>query len=280
MKEKKGKKGIPWHPAFVVALKLTLIDYDDELDYKLEHPLNTEPLEIDVLVVKKHSNTVIKKQIAEIFRQENIIEYKSPQKSLSVNEFHRAFARTHLHKAIDNVKVADLTLSFVVTTYPRVLFRHLRGTLGYTVEERHPGIYVVTGAMIPVQILISGKLSEEENTWIRNLNGNLPEKNLDWLSRQEKKYGSRLDLSAYQNAVLAANQEMLKKMWEDKQMFTAKTMEIMEKCGLGAKLRHEGIEEGKLEAARAMFAEGDSLAKISRVTKIPAKTLKKKLSVQ
>jgi hypothetical protein len=42
----------------------------------------------------------------------------------------------------------------------------------------------------------------------------------------------------------------------------------------------KGIEKGKLETARAMFAEGDSLEKIARVTEIPLKTLKKKLLIQ
>jgi len=37
---------------------------------------------------------------------------------------------------------------------------------------------------------------------------------------------------------------------------------------------------GRLKTARAMIAEGDSLAKIARVTEIPLKTLKKKLSIQ
>ena len=67
-------------------------------------------------------------------------------------------------------------------------------------------------------------------------------------------------------------------------MLTAKTCEIIEKSGLGAKWRKEGreevIEEYQLKTARAMLAEGDSLAKIARVTEIPLKKLKKKLSIQ
>jgi hypothetical protein len=39
-----------------------------------------EPLRIDVLVIKKRPEVVVKKQIAEIFRQENIVEYKNPKK--------------------------------------------------------------------------------------------------------------------------------------------------------------------------------------------------------
>ena len=38
----------------------------------------------------------------------------------------------------------------------------------------------------------------------------------------------------------------------------------------------KGIEENRLKTARAMHAEGDSHAKISRVTEIPLKTLKKR----
>ena len=42
----------------------------------------------------------------------------------------------------------------------------------------------------------------------------------------------------------------------------------------------EGMEEGRLEYARAMFAEGDSLEKIARITKWPMETLKEKLTIQ
>ena len=42
--------------------------------------------------------------------------------------------------------------------------------------------------------------------------------------------------------------------------------------------REEGMERGKLETARAMFAEGDSIEKIARVTGISQETLKAGLS--
>jgi hypothetical protein len=44
--------------------------------------------------------------------------------------------------------------------------------------------------------------------------------------------------------------------------------------------REEGIEEGRLKDARAIIAEGIKLEVISRVTEIPLKTLKKKLTIQ
>jgi len=201
--KKKDKKGIPWHPAFVEALQATLIDYKDVLEYRLEHPLNTEPLRIDILVIKKRPDVVIKRSIAEIFRLENIVEYKSPTDSLSINEFHKALARAHLYKALADVKIVDLTLSFVVTAQPRKLFQHLRRALGCAVDERHPGVFAVTGAMMPIQIIDIRELSEEDNHWLRNLDRNLSGENLRRIIRLEQKYDNRINLDAYLYAHLS-----------------------------------------------------------------------------
>ena len=97
----------------------------------------------------------------------------------------------------------------------------------------------------------------------------------------ERKYGKWIDLGAYINVVMTANQDKLNK--EDYLMLTARTRKILEEIGWAEqwskKSRLEGKLEGKLEDARAMLAEGDSLTKIARVTGISLKTLKAKLSV-
>ena len=298
------KEDIQWHPAFVVAMQGILIDYSDVLDYKIEHPMPTKSLRIDILVIKKRPEVVIKKQIAEIFRLENIFEYKSPTDGLNISEFHKALARTHVYKALsENVDIPDLTLSFVVTARPRELMRHLQKTLGYAVEEKHPGIFVVSGAMIPIQIINSKELSDDENLWLRNLNRTPPDVNLPrWIAHVEKKYGKRIDLSAYTSVILTANQDKLGK--EDFDMITPRTQKILEEIGWAEKWRKnaelkgrlegrkegklegrkegmlEGRKEGKLETAKAMLAEGDSLEKIARVTGISRRTLKTKLAAE
>ncbi|MDR2706716.1 MAG: hypothetical protein LBC02_13125, partial [Planctomycetaceae bacterium] len=67
-----------WHPAFVEALQIELKEYQDVLTFESEHQLTAGPLKIDVLVIKKNEDIEIKKNIAQIFRQYNVIEYKSP----------------------------------------------------------------------------------------------------------------------------------------------------------------------------------------------------------
>jgi len=75
-------------------------------------------------------------------------------------------------------------------------------------------------------------------------------------------------------------------------MWNARTRKMFEELGWAEQWRKkarlegrkegelEGKLEGKLEDARAMFAEGDSIEKISRVTGISKRTLKTKLPAQ
>lgn len=44
---------IQWHPGFVAAINLELAENRDDLIYEKEYNLNTKPLEIDLLVIKK-----------------------------------------------------------------------------------------------------------------------------------------------------------------------------------------------------------------------------------
>jgi len=63
-------------------------------------------------------------------------------------------------------------------------------------------------------------------------------------------------------------------------MWNARTLKIFEELGYLEQWRKNAIEEGKLEAARAMFAEGIKIEVISRVTEFPIKRLKKELKAQ
>ena len=49
--ERKNKKAggkTLWHPAFCEAVRQELSEYGDSLEFKYEHPLNAEPLCIDL----------------------------------------------------------------------------------------------------------------------------------------------------------------------------------------------------------------------------------------
>ena len=44
---------VQWHPGFVAAMDLELSANRGDLVYEKEYNLNTKPLEIDLLVIKK-----------------------------------------------------------------------------------------------------------------------------------------------------------------------------------------------------------------------------------
>jgi len=64
---------IAWHPAFIEALQVELEEYEDALEFHPEDPLTSGTLKIDCVVIKKTKGTVIRKNIAAVFREWNHI---------------------------------------------------------------------------------------------------------------------------------------------------------------------------------------------------------------
>jgi hypothetical protein len=92
---------ISWHPAFVQAIKLELEPYRDALEFIPEYQLTSEPLEIDVVIIKKAPDLVIEKNIARIFRKINLLEYKSPDDYFSVHDFYKVLGYAFLYAALN-----------------------------------------------------------------------------------------------------------------------------------------------------------------------------------
>lgn len=69
---------LQWHPAFYADIQIDFTEEKEKLIFENEHQLGTKPKSIDVLIVKKRKEAKIHKNIGRIFREHNIIEYKSP----------------------------------------------------------------------------------------------------------------------------------------------------------------------------------------------------------
>ncbi|MDR3147482.1 MAG: hypothetical protein LBU00_03785, partial [Treponema sp.] len=94
---------ITWHTAFRDGIQLTFLPYRDVLSFEFEYPLNTEPLRIDAVIIKKRPQAVIDKPLGAIFRRVNIVEYKSPGDYLAVADYHKAWAYARLYSVLKNV---------------------------------------------------------------------------------------------------------------------------------------------------------------------------------
>jgi len=109
-----------------------------------------------------------------------LLEYKSPGDYLAVNDYLKVYAYANLYVAITpGVDFAELSLTFIENRHPRKLLQYLTGTRGYKAEETSPGIYMVNGDYLPIQIIESGKLSKRENLWLKSLVKDLPVVNLE-----------------------------------------------------------------------------------------------------
>jgi hypothetical protein len=279
--ENVSEEHIAWHPAFVEAIQAELEEYKDALEFRAEYPLTTEPLRIDVLIIKKRADVVIEKNIARIFRERNIIEYKSPDDHVSRPNFQKTQAYAWLYASLKDVSTQNLTVTLVESGYSRRVIQHLETDLGYDVEENEPGIYAVKGMPMPVQIIDSEKLDTRENLWLKNLRREADVESLAEVLRAARKRGKGAPLKAYMYVLLTANLDAVKEVTKMMTM-TTELREVFRSIGFDEewekKVRDEGRKEGEKagrdealqKTARSMLIEGLDSALISRITALPA----------
>lgn len=145
MPMRKDKK-VQWHPAFYGAMHLEFKDNKEELEFTEELILNTLPLRVDMLVVKKKIPCNIQNEIGRMFRKHNLLEYKSPEDKLNYNVFLKGIAYAYLYKTketyIDEILLEELTLTFIRGRKPVKLFKKLKKEK-FLIEEKWRGIYYI-----------------------------------------------------------------------------------------------------------------------------------------
>jgi len=236
---------IPWHPAFIEALQMELQDYQDALEFHPEYQLTSEPLRIDCVIIKKAKNVIIKKNIAVIFRECNLLEYKSPDDYVSIDDFYKVYGYACLYTSFQQVPITSLTLSFIESRYPEKLLDHLKNERNYLVAETGPGIYNVKGDILPIQVIDSRKLSVDENLWLNGLNNKHDRFTIEQVGKEINKQGKAARLAAYLYALTKANPEATEEAIKMKDVFD----EVMEKSGLAARLEEKYRAKGRAEEA-------------------------------
>ena len=235
---------IAWHPAFIEALRLELEDYADSLEFHPEYQLTSEPLRIDCLVIKKPPDIVIKKNIAAIFREVNILEYRSPNDNVSVPDFYKVYGYACLYASLEKVPVTTMTISFIQSHYPRKLLAHLKNTRRYKVEETNPGIYTVEGDVLPIQIIDSRKLSADENLWLKNLDNGLDAPGVGRIAREIQRKGKEARVQAYINVITRANSDAIEEAVNMSK--SAKSLEdVLVRTGIAARVEARGVAIGE-----------------------------------
>ncbi len=247
-------KDIQWHPGFVAAMELELMEYNGKLDFKMEHSLNTKPLQIDLLIIKKYEPIDITNETGRIFKKYNIMEYKSPNDSLNIDTLYKSQAYAALYKTsgniVNEINADDITVSLVRERKPVELFKHLKSK-NVQITMPFNGIYYINDMVLfPTQIIVTDELSGEEHTWIKSLSHKLKihdmQNLLYHIVKLRSDYEKELADSVLEVA-LRANKTLIEKLRGDGKMSGA-LRELLEPVIQDQKQiwKQEGRQEGKV----------------------------------
>lgn len=262
-----------WHPAFVSAMKLELIEDAAYLDYTSEYNLNTKPLEMDLLIVKKEKDVELKNEIGKIFRKHNIIEYKSPDDSMNLSTYMKVIAYACLYKAyeshVDEIELNEITITMVREKKPEKLLQWFERN-GYQVKVAFKGIYyVIRDNQFLTQIIVSKELSKENQKWLtllsRELDMSDAKRVVDQIEALTQESNKQHGDSVLQVAV-QENEEIFNKIREEGKMCEAlvKLMEPEMKAAVKS-----AEENSRKEMILNALNVGSSAKDISRVMGIP-----------
>ena len=247
---------IQWHPAFDAALQIELAEDAEHLIFETEHLLGKKPMQMDELIIKKNTKKKIRKKLGHIFLGHNIIEYKSPDDYLSVNDFYKVYGYACFYQSdtemVRKIDPADITITFVCNHYPRQMLKHLCDFRNISIQKYAPGIYHLIGDSFPMQLVITHELSNEEYYWLHYLRNDL--KAGAEIEDLAKHYFPNQNSTLYQAVMNVIVRGNIKEMEVDRHMCEAlyELFEIkMEQLGKQwrKEAREEGIETGR-EAGR------------------------------
>jgi len=189
------------------------------------------PLKIDLLIIKKKPDIVIRNDIADFFLENNILEYKSPGDEVNAETFYKALAYACLYKAeagaID-ISDADTTVSIIMEEKPVKLL----GQLGdkYLVTKKKEGIYRIDGTIFPMQILVAKELDREAHIWLTSLTRTLSRESaqelLDNCTRLDSDEDKR-NADSVVNVASEANIELFKKMIQEGDQMCEELKELL-----------------------------------------------------
>ncbi len=226
------KVKIQWHPGFIAAMNLEFAKNRKGLVYEREYNLNTKPLAVDLLVIKKNRKEKLENEIGKLFCGHNLMEYKCPGDRLDINTVYKANAYASLYKIYGGGKrkAEDITVSILREAKPKGLFRYLEEH-GGRIENPYRGIYYVYGreVLFATQVIVTGELEKENHIWLTSLSNRLKKQDVQRLLQNVQVLKKDLDKELADSVLevsVKANLPILEKLKEGDDMCQA-LLEVM-----------------------------------------------------
>ena len=255
---------LQWHPAFYAATGLEFHEDIERLELKPEYNLSKEPIRIDLLIIKDGSAGQIKNEIGYIMRNYNVIEYKSPEDALTIDDFYKTVGYACLYKGygerVDAVPINELTISIFRETRPEKLFLILQKH-GHKIEETYPGIYYVTEHLpFPAQIIVTQELEPGEHRSLRILSNHAKKEDVEEFLKEVEKMNTprdRQNVEAVLQVSVKANDELYREIRRDANM-----------CDALRELMKDDLEDARKKGEAIGKAEGEAKGKVMGEAKI------------
>ena len=279
-------KRIQWHPAFYGAMHLELKDNKEELEFTEELILNTLPLRVDMLIIKKKIPCEIKNEIGRIFRKHNLLEYKSPEDKLNYTVFLKGIAYAYLYKTkekyIDEIQLKDISLTFIRTAKPVKLFKKLRQEK-FVIEEKWKGIYYIfKEGSLHIQVVVTKELSRENHIWLNSLSEHQDLVDIGELittTRSLKHNDEKMYADSLWEVVTRINMKTMQEVRMDDDMCKASAEimkpEIDEAFDNGF---NNGFNDERLRIIRKKLEKGMSADEIAELLELPVEEVKELIS--
>ena len=219
---------LQWHPAFCAAAGLEFHEDIERLELKPEYNLSKEPIRIDLLIIKEESDRRIKNEIGHIMRTYNVIEYKSPEDALTIDDFYKTVGYACLYKGygerVDAVPINELTVSIFRAKRPEKMFLTLQ-KYGHKIKEKYSGIYYVTERLpFPVPIIVTQELEPREHRSLRILSNHAKKEDVEEFLKEVEKMNTpreRQNVEAVLQVSVKANDELYREIRRDANMCDA-----------------------------------------------------------
>lgn len=255
-----------WHPAFQGALGVELRKEQRFAHMVPECLLGKEPLRIDLLLIKRDPLYQFQNEIGHLWRKYNIIEYKGPDDSLTIDAFYKVIGYACLYKGcgqrVNCISAEEITVSVFVTRYPVKLFKQL-SAIGVTAGEQYPGIYYLLGKIpFPMQIIVTGKLSQSAHSGLRILSKRVQKEDVRRFLEETKELTEQGDcdnVDAVLQASAGANYAAFEEIRRDEDM-----------CEALRRLFQDEIEEKMATAKAEGKAEGEAKGEARGIAKAEA----------
>lgn len=285
-KEKQPDAKIQWHPAFCAAAELELRLNKADLEFKREYNLSKKPLQMDLLIIEKRKNAQIKNEIGTIFRGHNVIEYKSPDDGMTIDDFFKTLGYACLYKGlgekVNQIPLEELTVSLFRASAPKQLMKQLID-YGYKVE-----LYYVQGFSIPIQIVVTKELDSKNHESLKVLSRSAEKEDIQKfteLARDFSEPGDKEKADAVLQVSVAANREKYDEVRRSENMCEALRELMKEEIEEELKKNREkslveGHSEGETQAKKEMayelyHEEGFTIERIAKLVKQDRETVEK-----